>query len=516
MRDLGQMGESAFSHWCAEVGLKANGSIIDKTGWDFLVEFDFESGLSAQEVHSSACECKVQVKSTDRVNRSVPVKLSNLRRLATAQMPAFFVFIEFDGENSAQRVYVVHVDELMIEKVLKKLHQLEHDRNGEVQRLNRKTMNIGYAPSHLVKEISGENLKESFLAHIGNDYAGYIFKKNEFLKSTGYENGYGNVTISVEGEENFNAWIDASLGLENTVDISEINGFESRFGIASGNDYSNLGGDLKLAMPGVKPKSVGKVRFRKDKLSVGLSFDAELYISQFNSLVSAEHMKARVKTSFFDLIFNPSTGQCNIKFSLCDIRLEIKEFRNAISLMNMLGGCEDLIYIGMFFDDISGDILKIQGKENTFNFQEELHALDTALKLIVDFDIADTVDVSFDEVVRYKKQICEMNEILGMKPGAYKMKVCTNESFEEDKEIACVTVVASQIGSHVFGMILVMIGRLDTVLSSEIEVLVEKYNVEKRFVFKVEDRISNEDILYAVKSVESAYCDEYSVISTFG
>lgn len=43
MRDLGLMGESTFSLWCAEVGLIPNGSQIDKTGWDFFVEFPFDS-----------------------------------------------------------------------------------------------------------------------------------------------------------------------------------------------------------------------------------------------------------------------------------------------------------------------------------------------------------------------------------------------------------------------------------------------------------------------------------------
>ena len=37
MRDLGLMGESTFSLWCADVGLIPNGSQIDKTGWDFFV-----------------------------------------------------------------------------------------------------------------------------------------------------------------------------------------------------------------------------------------------------------------------------------------------------------------------------------------------------------------------------------------------------------------------------------------------------------------------------------------------
>ena len=41
MRDLGQLGESVFQKWAAEMGLIVNYSKIDKAGWDFLVEFPY-------------------------------------------------------------------------------------------------------------------------------------------------------------------------------------------------------------------------------------------------------------------------------------------------------------------------------------------------------------------------------------------------------------------------------------------------------------------------------------------
>lgn len=110
MRDLGQMGESTFSLWCGQAGLIANGSQVDRTGWDFFVEFPFTGSTDPIRLHDPAIECKIQVKATDKTDRKLPIKLSNLRRLITAPMPAFFVFIEFDGRNVAQRAFLVHVD----------------------------------------------------------------------------------------------------------------------------------------------------------------------------------------------------------------------------------------------------------------------------------------------------------------------------------------------------------------------------------------------------------------------
>jgi tRNA(Ser,Leu) C12 N-acetylase TAN1 len=38
MRDLGRLGESVFSQWCASAGLTANGANVDETDWDFVVD----------------------------------------------------------------------------------------------------------------------------------------------------------------------------------------------------------------------------------------------------------------------------------------------------------------------------------------------------------------------------------------------------------------------------------------------------------------------------------------------
>ena len=150
-RDLGLMGESTFSLWCADVRLIPNGSQIDKTGWDFFVEFPFSSGLSPHNIHKPAFECKVQVKATDKIDRKLPITLANLRRLITAQMPSFFVFIEFDGKNTAQRAYVVHVDNELISRVLKRLHEIEQ--SNKENNFNKRKMTIHYDESNLLDEL---------------------------------------------------------------------------------------------------------------------------------------------------------------------------------------------------------------------------------------------------------------------------------------------------------------------------------------------------------------------------
>jgi hypothetical protein len=72
MRDLGRMGESAFSLWCSSAGLTANRSDVDKEGWDFLVEFQNNKAENPllSDIHEAAYTSKVQVKASDSRDRT--------------------------------------------------------------------------------------------------------------------------------------------------------------------------------------------------------------------------------------------------------------------------------------------------------------------------------------------------------------------------------------------------------------------------------------------------------------
>jgi hypothetical protein len=161
MRNIGRMGEYIFGFWCACVGLTANISIVDETGWDFFVEFpcDPSSGLP-RDMLPTPIECQIQVKSTDGKTQKRGIEVSNLERLIKAQMPAFFCFIEFDGKNEAQAVYLVHVGKDIIEKTLKRIREL--DSKGEKDRLNKHKITINYTADN---QIAGNNRRKPKESH---------------------------------------------------------------------------------------------------------------------------------------------------------------------------------------------------------------------------------------------------------------------------------------------------------------------------------------------------------------
>lgn len=185
MRDVGRMGESAFCQWCASAGLTANSSNVDKTGWDFIVEFAFarRHENTFGSVHDAALECKVQVKSTDKRDRKLAIKLSNLKRLVTSAMPSFFVFIEFDGMEQAQRVFLVHVDQKIAYSVLARLQEAES--KNESHLLHKKTLVVKYDESNLISEPTGLALAEAIRKHVGDDLASYINEKTASYRPWG-------------------------------------------------------------------------------------------------------------------------------------------------------------------------------------------------------------------------------------------------------------------------------------------------------------------------------------------
>lgn len=512
MRDLGLMGESTFSLWCADVGLIPNGSQIDKTGWDFFVEFPFSSGSSPREIHKSAFECKVQVKATDKNERKLSITLSNLRRLITAQMPAFFVFIEFDGENNARRAFVVHVDNSLISKVLKRLHQIEQSKKDN--NFNKRTMTIHYDDTHRLDNLDGKCLKQCLLTHIGDNIAEYIANKKSHLESTGFEDGFSQMTFTTEGEDNLKTLIDVSLGIEKQVELSKFKGTDTRFGILSKSPFVDTEGG-RLEMPGLKPSAEGKIRFREDKLSVGLSFSAKLFISPFNVMVPDNLKKMRVEGEFFDLKFNPYTGSASYSFSFGEgVRLEVKQFRDAIKLLNLLSSSGKRVLAELIFDGFPKLEFGVGCKDQDYDFSRELQALDSAVKLIFEFNVTDFVDISFDEISRYETQICQMHGVIGASPDLFKVEFGVDgDGYDPSKETACIFLITAPIGSHIFGMIIVLMGKVEEIDGGRFRLITNDVVVEKRIVSERDEAIPNEDLVVAIENIEKEYDSEFSVVT---
>ena len=124
---LGAKGESRFQEICEDAGLICNKATRDRTGWDFIVEFQFEAPGEAYSLDNRAVpiSCHVQVKtvlttSTDRFK----VRLSSAERLAKELKPAFICVLKVKGVEFIE-AYLIHIIDKPLERILKRLREAE-------------------------------------------------------------------------------------------------------------------------------------------------------------------------------------------------------------------------------------------------------------------------------------------------------------------------------------------------------------------------------------------------------
>jgi len=512
MRDLGSMGESTFKLWCAQVNLICNRSEIDKTGWDFSVEFPFCIKADTTEIHKAAIGCKVQVKATDKATRKLPIKLSNLRRLITDPLPTFFIFIEFDGERNAKKAFVLHVDSNLISKVLKKLHETQQLKVKK--KFNKVTMTLNYDDTHLMKSLDGNCLKTLLLNYIGDDMAEYVAQKKSHLNITGFEEGSAYINFTVKDAENIKKLIDTSIGLEKEVDISNLKIVQTRFGIPSKEPSIDIEeGKIQIFNP--NPITKGLIQFKEDKLSAGLSFEVSLHISPFNFIVPNEFKKVRIQGEFFEIIFNPKNGSANFLFSFGTVqRLRIKDFRDAIKLINLLTSGEKNIYSVLTIENFPKLEFKASCKDIDIKLSSLLEDLNCLVNLIHNFDMTERdVRISFNELSTYKMEISQFAGITGSSKYGFWVEFSVDKvGFDLSKEVAYVYSIFTPIGSHIFGILIVLIGKAELIEKDKYKLVTKEYKIEKKIVLEADKPLNDEELDLAKEVVGEKYLEKYSVV----
>lgn len=515
MRDLGKLGEYAFASMCAQVGLIANSSMIDKTGWDFYVEFPISQDISLNELHKSAVNCKVQVKATDKQERKLAITLSNLRKMATAQMPSFYVFLEFDDKNEAQKAFILHLDNNIIYSILKRIREIEqsHKENN----LNKRTMILHYDESHELKVLNGQDLKENLLTYIGEDYSKYINEKSQFLENCGFEDGYGTIQFSLNGEDSIKKIIDVSLGLEEELDVENLVSIEQRFGIPSKNPEFELKmAKLKLGM--LAPKK-GKIHFKEDQLSSGLTFDMKFYISPFSFQEFRKFSKFRIIGEFFDISCEPYQDKANYSFSLGDdFRWEIKQLKKAITLITLLSKDEHRTIFDIELENseiLSFTLISKYVKRDLEIFDELLNKI---LQIHQNLPNHNEISISLKELYYYKQEIEQFHTLM-TKTSECNFKVEFGLNAEDHlgkNQTLHISVTSSRLGSHIVGAIFSVFGKPTVISENRYRMECSEIEIERVFVFTPQDKSINENIQEAIDQIILKYDQKYDVVYNWG
>ncbi|MYN10188.1 hypothetical protein [Pseudoduganella aquatica] len=482
---------------------------MDKTGWDFLVEFDFAPGAkdSPSAIHEAAFECKVQVKSTDKRSRKSAITLTNWRRLVTAPIPAFFVFIEFDDKETPQRVFVKHVDQHLSTQALKRIHEAEV--SGSDHRPHKQTMTVTYDQADMLPDISGAALATALLGHIGYSMAEYSARKRAHLEETGFEDGFATVSITIEGDENIARFINATLGMDaGAVDVIDFRATHKRFGKSAPEPYIEEPTG-KIELINVEPSLRGIMTAKTDNLGGGFSFPVDF----FNSTIRPR--KSRFKGEFFELLALPDSREFtfNINFGVQEFGLAA--LRKALKFVELLCSTNKL-----FFEFVATDNTKYAfaapSPGHDFDFQEELEAVEAALRLLTQWDVFEEVSVSLPELSRHALPIVQFEKFIDENNRAMRLDM---EAFDPplplEKEFACLNKGYAKIGPVMICALVTLIGKPLPSDSGGLTLFPAKKTLERVVTRAPNRKIDLQDLIKVVDDITEKYEENFNYVIFF-
>lgn len=331
-RDLGREGENAFSGWCNHAGFSCNKSLDnDKFGWDFLVEFASEySDNLPVDSQLPPIECKVQVKATQGYGQRVQIKVSALYRLVKYSNPAFICFIEYGFGHVPERAYLVHVDQNIIAKVLKRVRELESKGKGD--KLHNSKITINYRDEHKISSLDGIGIKHKILEYVPQGMFKYTENKIHCVSKVGNP-GY-KLTTKFDSND-IDAFQDVFLGLKETVFIKEVKAFSSRFDIDLPNRDKTCEHGAILTIPSLQPTYKHKLLFKKSKYTSGVEFDADVYLTPLGAQFNDSQGKVRITSDIVELISDGNELIFTLKFNDKEI-IKLSQLKKHMTLMKLI------------------------------------------------------------------------------------------------------------------------------------------------------------------------------------
>ncbi|WP_287600650.1 hypothetical protein [Thiothrix sp.] len=495
MRDLGEMGESIFILWCSQVGLIANGSKIDRTGWDFIVEFlDRPDKNLPLDMQSHPIECKIQVKSTSSNSKSNnnKIKLDNLHRMVTSLQPTFFIFIEFDDDNRVVSAILKHVDEKIIYSVLHRIRK-ETAINPDVL-LNKKYMTINCAKHEDVQVSNGKSLRDGIANFIPYGLEKYIFEKKKILDRVGFENGYGLMKFTVAGKENIESMIDMSLGIKKAIALNKTEFYNSRFGINIKDSLLTTDGGAILELFDIKPVSTGIIRFTDNEFNLPLEFSCDLFISPLSLGEDDEFSKIRIKGDFFDLFIFPVLKKLEFSFSIQEHEFEFKNLYKAIKLLFWINNKSTSVQVEIIFPNMPFMKFNLGKKDDVGAWTKEWNIVESTKSILDYFNILE-VNVSFYDLIRFGDSIVGMNAILNTDASKINLKFSLEpDDASEIGECAHLSICGARIGNMTLFLFFSTNGRAELIGKNEYKLNINNLTVHEKIVIPEGKSLTQETI----------------------
>lgn len=281
---LGDAGEDAFASICSSSGMIVSRTSRDKFGWDFILQTDLDcDGQLPADSTGLPFECKVQVKATNNQERNWQINLKNLKRMCFVPTPSFICVLEFKNEREPQEVFLIHIDEAIIVSVLKRLRTL--DNQVEASELHRHTLTIRYNEEHRLERPAHQSIKSALLNAAPDGMGAYAKWKSAIIESAGFEQGVGEVKLTVLGDTNvLEEMHNLVLGQQESIEFREFVYKEKRFNIISSRPRLEADSGRMKVVPSQESINA-TLHFTSKRRLVPLQIKAQVFPSPLNSLM---------------------------------------------------------------------------------------------------------------------------------------------------------------------------------------------------------------------------------------
>jgi hypothetical protein len=228
---LGKKGEARFTEICNDAELACNPSIgMDKTGWDFLVEFPLKwDEIQSLEQSPTSISCVVQVKTILDSTNTIRLPVRAATYMVTEAKPVFVYVFKVDADKTFTAAYLIHVFGEPLGKILKRLRTIDQKpRSRTGSKLQ--TITLSVEKLGTLVPITGIALRGALEEHCGPDMHAYILAKEEQKRSLGFEERpyRGRFTLELGSAADL---AEIFLGIKKDVPIKNLHVVRKRFGI---------------------------------------------------------------------------------------------------------------------------------------------------------------------------------------------------------------------------------------------------------------------------------------------
>ncbi len=295
--ELGEKGESRFKEICADAKLICNKSDRDLAGWDFIVEFPFRDEPSVSlDSRQSPISCHVQVKTLREKSGRFQMRLSSAERLAKDKKPSFIYIFRVNDKLEFVDSYLIHMLDEPLAVILRRLRS--ESASSGTQKINKKEITLPVNRNSVLLKPTGSDFRAALEAACGHDTDVYIARKSEQLRTLGFDDGRYKLKASLHlGSDD--EMVDAFLGIIKDIPVSNLQAFETRFGI-----------ELPERLPGesatlnIIPSPFGfcSITFRGSPLETPVVFTGEMFSASIPG-IAPENQKVLIKSDLFSIEF---------------------------------------------------------------------------------------------------------------------------------------------------------------------------------------------------------------------